>query len=169
MMPTIGRSSWNSAIRVPKVGRPVMKARVPSIGSSTQRNAALRPLEAEFLAQNAVVGKPFGQDGAHRLLGGAVGDGDRGAVGLLVGDDTRPEEGTDHRARDVRRRTGGGDQRVGVRDHFVAGAGARARPRAGVAAAGAAGAGPGWQPPGRRAGAAAAAGNGTGFGDSVRR
>ena len=40
MMPMIGRSSWNSAISVPKVGRPVMKARVPSIGSSTQRIAA---------------------------------------------------------------------------------------------------------------------------------
>ena len=38
--PRIGVSPSSSAISVPKVGRPLTKARVPSIGSSTQRSRA---------------------------------------------------------------------------------------------------------------------------------
>jgi hypothetical protein len=40
MTPRIGVSPSSRPISVPKTGRPVMKARVPSIGSSTQRNRA---------------------------------------------------------------------------------------------------------------------------------
>jgi hypothetical protein len=36
MMPITGLPRCNSAISVPKIGSPVMKALVPSIGSSTQ-------------------------------------------------------------------------------------------------------------------------------------
>ena len=42
---------------MPKTGRPVMKARVPSIGSSTQRIAAMRADRGRILPQNAVFGK----------------------------------------------------------------------------------------------------------------
>ena len=40
MMPSTGWPRWSSAISVPKIGRPVMKALVPSIGSSTQTYSA---------------------------------------------------------------------------------------------------------------------------------
>ena len=45
-----------------------MNARVPSIGSSTQRSRASGPIEPEFLAEHAVIGVSFGQHGAHRLF-----------------------------------------------------------------------------------------------------
>ena len=44
---------------MPQIGRPAMKARVPSIGSSTQTYSASRRLGAELLAEDAV-----GREGA---------------------------------------------------------------------------------------------------------
>ena len=54
------------------VGRPVMKARVPSIGSSTQTHSAVGPLGPVLLPDHAVVGEAPGQVVAQRPLGGAV-------------------------------------------------------------------------------------------------
>ena len=73
-----------------------MKARVPSIGSSTQRKRASGRSRPNSSPSIAVVGKTLGQHRAHRLLGAAVGDRDRGAVGFQVGRDAGAEEWPDN-------------------------------------------------------------------------
>ena len=106
-----GRRRPAAPISVPNTGRPVMKARVPSIGSSTQRSRACGLSQPELLAENAVLGKALRQHRAHRLLGGAVGDGHRAAVALEVGREPGAEQRADDRAGDVGRGLGGADQR----------------------------------------------------------
>ncbi len=84
IMPRIGRPALVSAISVPNSGTPLIKDFVPSIGSKTQTNSASSRIAAELLAENTVLGKsPFDQR-PHRLLGGAVGDGHRAQIGLVV-------------------------------------------------------------------------------------
>jgi hypothetical protein len=52
-----------------------MKPRVPSIGSSTQVRPLLPGTIVRLLAEDRVLRSALGQNGAHRGLGGAVGDG----------------------------------------------------------------------------------------------
>ena len=58
---------------MPQTGRPEMKARVPSIGSSTQTNSRVGALGAVLLADDAVVRIGRRDQLAHRRLGVAVG------------------------------------------------------------------------------------------------
>ena len=95
-----------------------------------------------------MIRETLSQHGAHRLLGGAVGDGHRRHISLLVGNEFSPKEGPNDLTGEVGRGRGGRDECVVVWDHFFAGAGAGA-------AAGAA--------------AGEAAGSGTGLADKVRR
>ena len=100
------------AISVPNCGRPVMKARVPSTGSSTQRKRAPGRSRPNSSPNMPCSGKRCGQHGAHRLLGGAVGDGDRARIRFVVRRDALPEERPDDRGRDIRRRLGRREQRL---------------------------------------------------------
>ena len=86
MMPSTGCPSSSSAISEPHSWRPLMKARVPSTGSSTQRRPFVPCLLAELLAEDAVVGPLAVDDGADGLLGVLVGLGHRIEHGLAVDD-----------------------------------------------------------------------------------
>ncbi len=91
-----------------------MNARVPSIGSSTQRNRASGRSSPASLAEYAVVRETFGQQGAHHLLGGAVGDGDGAVVALQLRRGAGAEIRADHRARGIGGGFGPGDDGVQV-------------------------------------------------------
>ena len=106
MMPTTGVSPSSSATSVPKIGRPVMKARVPSIGSSTQRNRASGLLQAELLAENAAFGTQPPEFRPHRLFGVTVGDGHGRLIGLQIGRDGTAEKRPDHSAGRIGRANG---------------------------------------------------------------
>ncbi len=110
MTPISGRSPSSSATSEPNIGRPVMKARVPSIGSSTQRSVAAGLFEAVLFPENAVARAALGQHAAHGLLGAPVGDGDRALVVLAVGIEAAAEMWADHRTRGIRRRLRGRDE-----------------------------------------------------------
>ncbi len=57
-------------------------------------------------------GEPLGQHGAHRLLGGAVGDRDRAVIWLEVGGHASAEMRAYHGPGDIGGRFGGGDQAI---------------------------------------------------------
>ncbi len=103
-MPSTGTSSFSSAISEPHSCRPVMKARVPSTGSSTQRQAVGALLLAQLLTQDAVIRPlPF-DDGANSFLTALVRFGDRienALAGLVRDRDALAEIGPDHRARGI--------------------------------------------------------------------
>ena len=97
---------------MPKIGRPAMKLRVPSIGSSTQTRSAPSRDVAIFLADDAV-GRALGlEDRADRGLGGAIGLGDGRGVGLRLHREGGAEEGADRGAGGIGEAVGEGD--VGV-------------------------------------------------------
>ena len=86
---------------MPQVGRPAMKARVPSIGSSTQTYSASSLLGAEFLADDAVGREAALDELAHGRFARPVGLGDRverAAAGLVVRGDGGAEERQDRLA-----------------------------------------------------------------------
>ena len=58
---------------MPQTGRPVMKERVPSIGSSTQTKSGVGALRPVLLADDAVLGIGRRDQLPHRGLGIAVG------------------------------------------------------------------------------------------------
>ena len=115
MTPTIGRLAIQQrdqrAERRPPAdegARPIDRVQHPA-------QPSLRPLEAEFLPQDPVVREPLRQHRAHRLLGGAVGDGHRRAVGLRVDRHIGAEERPHHRACHIGRGLGGGDEPIELR------------------------------------------------------
>ena len=61
-------------------------------------------MRRQFLADDAVIGKARGEDFAQRLLGQAVGDGDRALVGFLLSGHAGTEIRADHRAGCIQRR-----------------------------------------------------------------
>ncbi len=65
-------AAWVSAMSVPKVGRPVTKARVPSSRSSTNE-FRISPFGAVFLADDAMGREGLGDDGAQGRFAFAVG------------------------------------------------------------------------------------------------
>ncbi len=77
IMPNTGSPNRVSAISVPQAGIPAMNDFVPSIGSSTQTYSASARSGGGFLADDAVFGKCPPDYGAHGVLGGMVGGGDR--------------------------------------------------------------------------------------------
>src|SRR5579883_541845 len=74
----------------------------------------VRAVDPVFLALDSVAWEPLGKHRAHRLLGAAVGDRDRAAIGFDCGADAGAEKGADHRPGHVGRRLGRGEQRVEV-------------------------------------------------------
>ena len=117
MMPSIGLPRCSSPISVPNTGMPVMKALVPSIGSSTQTYSASSRSRAVFLAEDAVLrARPLLEQRAHRRFGLAVGDGHRAVVGLGVDAHRRAEIAPDHAARRLGHFIGERDQ-SGIEGH----------------------------------------------------
>ena len=123
MMPSTGRPFSSSAISEPHSWRPLMKARVPSTGSSTQRSPLVPAFSPIFLAQDSVV-RPFAlDDRADRALRALVGLGHRiehrALRGALVGDvDALAEIGADHLPRRIGQAVRKGDC-GGVDGHSV--------------------------------------------------
>ena len=136
--PSIGVSPSSSAISVPKVGRPLTNARVPSIGSSTQRNCASGRSRPNSSPRIPWSGNRSAQNRAHRLFRAAVGDRHRRAIGFLIdtqaGAKERPHHGTGNVGRGLRRC----DQQVRVRSWQPGHATKLLHGLAGAAAAGAA-------------------------------
>ena len=101
MIPSTGQPSSTSAISVPKIARPTVKLRVPSIGSSTHWRSGDAVLLAIFLADDAVA-RSFGvEQRAHRRLRLAIRQRDGGVVRLHLDAMRVAEIGADHRARGI--------------------------------------------------------------------
>ncbi len=77
MIPRKGPSPSETAIRTPQVGVPLIKPRVPSIGSSTQVSPLVADFASMLFAQNAVLRSLTGQNITHRRFGVAVSNGHR--------------------------------------------------------------------------------------------
>ena len=84
MMPRIGRPCRASAISVPNSGTPADEGFGAVDRIEHPDELGVLALAAEFLADDAVIGKARRDQPAHRRLGGAVGGGHRRQIGLVV-------------------------------------------------------------------------------------
>jgi hypothetical protein len=117
--PSTGQPSTTSAISVPKMARPARKPLVPSMGPAPSCGP-MCPACCQILADDRVIGRGFLQDGAHGLLGGAIGQGDGAGVLLALAGEARAEMGADGGARRIGKALGKGKVGVEVQLHACA-------------------------------------------------